>query len=204
MRVAVAALLLWGASARAEVQKSGPEVFPSKHELDAYLGYQAGFGGFFQNPSGFKITGEYGYRFHPLVWFDLQVANVFGFGAPLGPCNGSPAVNCYRGGWDFGLAGGVKLKWTTKIPLVVETPILVGVNILYLRDCGDDGAAVPVLRTGAGAKYFLTKKIGVGANFAFSFGPGFHSGSAVPSCRPAGYADFYGSFEFNIGAEFIL
>ena len=56
----------------------------------------------------------------------------------------------------------MKLKWTTKIPLVIETPILVGVDILYLRDCGDNGAAAPLLRTGAGGKYFLTKRIGLG------------------------------------------
>jgi hypothetical protein len=202
--LAVVVLLLQGGVARAEIQKSGPEVFPSKHELDAHLGYQAGFGGVFQNPSGFKVTGEYGYRFHPLVWFDLQASNVFGFGGAVGPCANAGNVFCYRGGWAFGLAGGVKLKWTTKIPLVIETPILVGVDVLYLRDCGDNGAAAPLLRTGAGAKYFLTKHIGLGANFAFSFGPAFHGGSAVPSCQRGAYTDFYGSFEFNIGAEFIL
>jgi hypothetical protein len=198
------ALLLLGASARAEIQKSGPEVFPGKHELDAHLGYQAGFGGYVQNPSGFKITGEYAYQFHPLAWFDLQLSNVFGFGDRAGRCADAPANFCYWGGWAFGFAGGVKLKWTTPIPLVVETPILLGVDILYMRDCGDNGAAAPLLRTGAGAKYFLTKRIGLGVNFAFSFGPGFHTGSAVPQCRRDGYTDFYGSFEFNIGAEFIL
>jgi hypothetical protein len=190
--------------ADAEIQKSGPQVFPSKHELDAHLGYHAGFGGVYQNPSGMKLTGEYAYQFHPLAWFDLQVSNVFGFGGASGPCADSFGTLCYRGGWAFGLAGGVKLKWTTKVPLVVETPILVGVDILYNRDCGDNGAAAPLLRTGAGAKYFLTRRIGLGASFAFSFGPGFHSGSAVASCKREGYTDFYGSFEFNIGAEFIL
>ena len=201
--VALAALLA-ATTARGEIQKSGPEVFPGKHELDAYLGYDAGFGGKYQNPSGFKLTGEYAYRFHPLVWFDVQLSNVFGFGAPVGPCADSFGVQCYRGGWAFGVAAGVKLKWTTPIPRVVEMPILVGVDAMYLRDCGDGGAAAPLLRTGAGAKYFLTKRIGLGFNFAFSFGPGFHSGSNVASCSHNSYADLYGSFEFNLGAEFIL
>jgi hypothetical protein len=190
--------------AHAEIQKSGPEEFPGKHELDAHLGYHAGFGGTYQNPSGMKLTAEYGYRFHPLVWFDVQLSNVFGFGSPIGPCANSFATQCYRGGWAFGLAAGVKLKWTTKIPLVIETPILAAVDVLYLRDCGDNGAAGPLLRTGVGAKYFLTKRIGLGANFAFSFGPGFHSGSNVATCQHNSYVDFYGAFEFNIGAEFIL
>jgi len=98
--LAVALILSWGVVAHAEIQKSGPEVFPGKHELDAHLGYQAGFGGASQsqNPSGFKVTGEYAYRFHPLAWFDLQVSNVFGFGGAVGPCAGAAAVLCYRGG----------------------------------------------------------------------------------------------------------
>ena len=68
-----------------EIQKSGPEVFPSKHELSAHLGYQAGFAGTYQNPSGMKLTAEYAYRFHQLAWFDLQLSNVFGFGQSLCP-----------------------------------------------------------------------------------------------------------------------
>jgi hypothetical protein len=203
-RVLVIAVVVLAANARAEIQKSGPEDFPSKHELDAHLGYVAGFGGVFQNPSGMKLTGEYAYRFHPIVWFDLQLSNTFGFGSAVGPCAANFGTLCYRGGWAFGLAGGVKLKFTTGIPLVIEAPILAGVDFMYLRDCGDNGAAVPLLRTGVGAKYFLTRKIGLGVNFAFTFGPGFHEGSNVTGCKHNSYTDFYGGFEFNVGAEFIL
>jgi hypothetical protein len=202
--VAALAACLVSAGARAEVQKSGPEEFPGKHELDAHLGYNAGFPGKYQNPSGMKLTAEYAYRFHPLVWFDVQLSNVFGFGSASFPCADSFGTQCYRGGWAFGIAGGVKLKWVTKVPLVIEAPILAGVDILYNRDCGDNGAAAPLLRTGVGAKYFLTKRIGLGINFAASLGPGFHGGSNVASCSHNSYTDFYGGFEVNIGAEFIL
>lgn len=199
------ALLLAAGIAHADIQKSGSEVFPGKHELSPALGYQAGFGGLYQNPSGFKLTAEYAYRFHPLVWFDAQLSNVFGFGGSAGPCaNTINNTFCYRGGWDFGIAAGVKLKWVTPIPLVVEAPLLLGVDVLYNRDCGDNGAAGPVLRTGVGAKYFLTKKIGLGVLFAFSFAPGFHGSTNVPACAHSSYTDFYGTFEFDIGAEFIL
>jgi hypothetical protein len=205
-RSIVLAVLFTASSAAAEIQKSGPEVFPSKHELGAALGYQAGFGGLFQNPSGMKLTAEYAYRFHQLAWFDLQLSNVFGFGGTAGPCTSPPGTlnQCYRGGWAFGLAGGVKLKWTTPIPLVVETPILLGVDVLYNRDCGDNGAAAPLLRTGVGARYFLTNKIGLGVGFDFAFAPGFHASNTTAACGHGSYTDFYGAFDFNIGAEFLL
>jgi hypothetical protein len=202
--IAIVALLFATPAFAVEIQKSGPEVFPSKHELSAHLGYQAGFGATYQNPSGMKLTAEYAYRFQQIAWFDLQVSNVFGFGSTLGPCADSILINCYRGGWAFGLAGGVKLKFTTRVPLVVETPILIGVDVLYNRDCGDNGAAGPLIRTGAGAKYFLTNRIGLGASINFAFAPGFHGGSNVPSCNRSSYVDFYGTFEFALGAEFLL
>jgi hypothetical protein len=187
-----------------EIQKSGPEVFPGKNELSAHLGYQAGFGGLYQNPSGLKLTAEYAYRFQQLAWFDVQLSNVFGFGSTAGFCaNTFDGSLCYRGGWAFGIAGGVKLKWTTPVPVVVETPILVGVDILYNRDCGDNGAAAPLLRTGVSVKYFLTKKIGLGAGINFAFAPAFH-GSGVDPCRRTSYTDFYGTFEFALSAEFLL
>ncbi len=205
MRALVAlAVCLAATTAHADIQKSGPEDFPGKHELDAHLGYDAGFGGKYQNPSGVKLTAEYAYRFHPLAWFDVQLSNVFGFGSVSGPCGDSFGTLCYRGGWAFGIAAGVKLKWVTPVPLVIETPILAGIDILYNRDCGDNGVAVPLLRTGAGAKYFLTRRIGLGVNFAFAFGPGIHGGSSIASCNRSSYTDFYGAFEVNIGAEFIL
>jgi hypothetical protein len=204
--IALGVLLVASIAAAAEIQKQGPEVFPSKHELSAHLGYQAAYGATFQNPSGMKMTAEYAYRFHELAWFDLQVSNVFGFGSSPYHCNGNvdPNAFCYVGGWAFALAGGVKLKWTTSIPLVVEAPILLGVDVLYNRDCGDNGAAGPVVRTGGSAKYFLTRNIGVGAGINFGFGPAFHSSSRGSQCNRDSYTDFYGTFEFAFMAEFIL
>ena len=97
---------------------------------------------------------------------------------------------------------GVKLKFKTPIPLVVEVPLLGGVEVLYHRDCNDGGAAVPVFRAGAGVKYFLTRNIGVGGGMTFAFGPAFHGRN---NCGNGdSYTDLYGAFDFLVGAEFIL
>jgi hypothetical protein len=187
---------------RAEIQREGPEVWPSKHELSAHLGYHLSFGGQVGDPHGVTVNAEYAYRFHPLVWFDVQVAQLFGFGARDGACLKNTAALCYRGGWMTQLDAGVKLKFVTKVPLVVEVPILLGLNGLYNRECGDDGVAIPTLRTGAGVKYFLKPRIGIGANVNIEMGPAFHD--ATP-CKGGGrYTDFYGGVDFTLGAEFIL
>jgi hypothetical protein len=191
-------------SARAdEIQRSGPEIWPSKHELSAHLGFQAGFAGRIGSTSGFKLEADYAYRFHPLVWFAAQVANNFGFGNGDGFCANAPTFTCYRGGWDFELMVGVKLKWTTRIPLVVEAPVLLGVDLLYNRNCGDDGASVPLIKTGGGVKYFVTRKIGVGAKIDIAGGPGFHQAAGGCGLLQS-YTDFYGYFDFMVGAEFLL
>ncbi len=208
MRTALASLMTFvfistaaTAAGAVEIQKSGPETFPSKHEITANLGYQTGYGGTIANPSGFKLTADYAYQFHPIVWFDLQVNNVFGFGGAGGGCIATAATNCYySGGWGLELAGGVKLKFRTSIPLVVEVPLLIGATVLYNRECGDGGAAIAV-HPGAGLKYFVTNRIGLGIQVSTAVGPGFHSTS---KCHGGSYTDFYGYFDFMAGAEFLL
>lgn len=179
-----------------------PMPWHSKHELSAHLGYHLGFGQQVGDPSGVKLSAEYAYRFHPLVWFDVQANQLFGFGARDGACLKNTAALCYRGGWMFQAAFGVKLKFVTKIPIVVEVPILLGISGMFNRECGDDAAAVPVLRTGVGFKYFIKKRIGLGANVGFDSGPAFHEST---TCKGGGrYTDYYGAVDFMLGAEFLL
>jgi hypothetical protein len=105
----------------------------------------------------------------------------------------------YYGGWGFELAIGVKLKIKTPIPLVVEVPLLAAVEVLYNRQCSDTGVA-PALRVGGGVKYFVTRSIGVGGGVDFTGGPAFHgAGDCFNS-----YTDFFGAFDFQVGAEFIF
>ncbi len=200
--VVLALSLLGVAHAHGDVQRSGPEVWPGKHELSANLGYQIGFGQAVGDTSGMKLSGEYAYRFHPFVWFDAQLNQTFGLGARDGLCAKDITKICYRGGWATQFAAGVKLKFVTRIPLVIEVPILLGITGLYARECGDDSVAVPVARFGGGIKYFLKPRIAVGASVNFDMGPAFHDST---SCKAGGrFTDFYGSFDFQVGAEFIL
>ena len=202
-------LLILGAFtgvARAEVQAGVPEVFPSRNEISVHTGFQAGFGGHYDTgTSGYKLEADYAYRFHPIIWFDVSVGNNFGFGNGDGLCaNGVVGSTCYRGGWSLELLAGIKLKWALqRIPLVIEAPVQAGVEVLYNRDCGDNGAGVPVIRTGGGAMYFLTKKIGVGVKIDFAGGPSFHGAGTACGIQHS-YTDFFGYVDFMLGAEFFL
>lgn len=198
-------LVALAGTARAQVQAGVPEVFPSRHELTINTGFQAGFGGRYDNGvSGYKLSVEYAYQFQRIMWFDAMVGNVFGFGTADGVCANTLHGNCYRGGWAVELLAGLKLKWAVRsIPLVIEMPIQVGVDGIYARNCGDNGASVPMFRTGGGVMYFLTRSIGVGGKIDFAGGPAFHGRGSVCGINDS-YTDFYGYFDFTFGAEFFL
>jgi hypothetical protein len=186
-----------------QIQKPSPTVMPSRHELNVQLGYQAGFGGSLGSPSGVKLSVDYAYRFHPIAWFDVEVANVFGVGGGDGPCVGMLVDQCYRGGHDLQLNVGVKLKFQTRLPLTVEVPLMVGLSGLYGRNCGDNGVALPVTRGGARLKYWVTRRLAVGVGATLAFGPAYHErGSTV--CAQGTYTDYYGAFDIMGGAELLL
>jgi hypothetical protein len=197
--------LSFSATAKADeaVQRS-IDIQPSRHEVNVHLGYQAGFGGSLGSPSGLKLVADYAYKVQRFTWFNLQVGNTFGFGGHDGLCVNSTDSQCYRGGWDFEIAAGVRLSWQLKrVPMNFEVPLLVGVDVLYNRDCGDNGAAFPVLKPGVRAKYFVTPRVGLGVGVNFAFGPSMHSGGASV-CTTRSYTDFYGAVDILMGAEFIL
>jgi hypothetical protein len=179
-------------------------ISPSRHELLPTVGYQFGFGGAVGSPSGVKLAVDYAFRFHRLAWFDLQISNVFGFGPADGTCSADPLQRCYRGGWDFGVAAGVRWKLHPSPSVIVEVPLMAGVQVVYARDCGDTGAAVPVARPGVKAMYYVAPKLGLGGGIDVALGPAFHSaGSTI--CKSGGsYTSLYGAFSFSLGAEFLL
>jgi hypothetical protein len=204
MRLLLAAMLLQlAAPAHAARRGDGAA---GNDELAIHIGYQAGFAGLIANPAGFKLFGEYAHRLGGIAWFELQVNQVFGFapgscidarGNPS-PCD--PRLHGYDGGWATEIAAGVQLKIPTGIPLFVEVPIVAGIVALYNRRCGDDGVAAPVVRFGAGVKYFVTPHVGLGGGVNLALGPGFHRGT---DCANA-YVDLYAAFDFQVGVEFVF
>ena len=204
--VVLSAMAAAPASADPQIQTSGNESFPGKNELSAHIGYASGLGGQFANPSGFKLSGEYAHGLSEVVWLDFQFNNTFGFGVASGTCfdrGGNPFPcgrdNFYYGGSSVELAAGVKLKLKTGIPLVIEVPLVVAVEILYGRQCNDGGFGL-VAKPGVGVKYFITRNIGLGGGINFAFGPNFHPAS---NCFGS-YTDTYVAADFQIGAEFIF
>jgi hypothetical protein len=197
--VALVGLLTVGNVARAQIQTQGPEQWPGKNEVAVHLGYQAGVTGNVRGgptPSGFKLLADYSFRFQEMLWLNFGVNFVF---ASTGACDAFG--NCFGldAGWTVEPHVGLKLKFQTPIPLVPYAAFQAVFVGIYNRGCGDNGFALDG-RVAGGAKYFLTKNIGVGAEIGFMAGPAFY-GSSV--CGPS-HVDFYASFDFAIGAEFIF
>lgn len=197
-------------TARAQTSESsvraGAPISDSRHELSTQLGYQIGLGGPDGSPSGVKWTADYNFRFHRHAWFDLQLGNVFGVGAADGVCaNGG---TCYRGGWEFTAAAGVRFRWKVEKPaLFVDIPVLVGIDALYLRGCNDDGAALPVVRSGGRLTWFPTPRVGLHAGVTAAVGPAIHSAN---TCQIAATGNggsstsIYAVIDFMFGAAFLL
>lgn len=170
---------------------------PGKDEISTQLGFQASLGG--TTPGGFKLFVDYSHRLNNLVWLNFKFNPTFGFGGYAGTCYdrfGNP-YDCSAGfpgdGYAIDIMAGVKLKWMTRIHLMPYANIDAGVIPIFARPNNDDGAAL-ALHTGGGLRYFITPRIGLGAEIDFTLGPGFYSG----------HTEFYRAFNFAMGAEFIL
>jgi hypothetical protein len=198
-------------SASASAQRDSKFAFNGSNEISVGLGYQFGLGGQFGNPTGFKLFFDYGRRITDLVWLDFQLNPVFGYGpSNTGICYDprGHAFACgfsyYYGGYGLEFAGGVKLKFPLRIPLVIEVPITLAVMGMFDRVCGDDGAAL-LFRTGGEVKYFVTRWLGVGGGVHVAFGPGFHGSSSSAVCSYYGsYNDFAGFVDVDAGVEFVF
>jgi hypothetical protein len=213
MRRLALLVVLLAPAARAEIQTAGPQVWPGKHELGAALGYQAGIGSYQSKgipagaaPSGFKLLADYAYRFHELAWLHAGVNFVFGGGCDTVTIAGG--CSSFANGWIVEPMVGVKLKWKTSLPLVPYAKFDAGFVGIYNRYCGDNGFAI-VGRIGGGAKWWLLKNIGVGAELHLAVGPGVYGGTDKSSpCSAIYYYDAhveaYAAFDFALGAEFIF
>lgn len=209
--------------ARAEIQKRGPQIWPGKNEISLHIGGQNGLNSYYVAgataggpaayaggpTSGFHFIFDYAYRVNDkgswTLWLDAGLSTVLA---------GNPGVvvgssNVLVGGSGSELAGfaGIKMKWRTPIPLVPYAKFNGQVAYIFNRYCGDNGVGV-LGHVAGGAKYFLTKSIGVGLETGFSFGPAIYSGTTFGAC-PAYYyspnmthVEFYAALDFEAGVEF--
>jgi hypothetical protein len=190
MALAALALALVAAApstAEAEIQTKGPQEYPGKFELDAHFGFTAGILG--GTPGGFKHFG---------------VNTVIGGSGGAGCFYANGYYNC--GFFGYGTAiepgAGIKIKFKIQqvplVPYIKANAVFMGVVNRY---CGDNGFGFGG-RVGGGAKYFITKNIGLGIEVSSLFGPAFYTGYRNCGTFFPSHVEFYWSFDVGIGAEF--
>ncbi len=186
--LAVALVAALAAPAAADIQKSGPEVFPGNFQVGAHvIGGQFGFTGF--ETSGFRLQLDFAGRIKEFDKFSLWVGGGIHYTAGgLFACAGCAAFQSEFGFWGFVEISLEKLM--NKIPLVPYVRAGPDGGLLYYGAAGGYFA----IRFQAGIHYWLTKNIGLGGEAAFDVGAGFY-----PGALPTG---FYGTVDFELGARF--
>jgi hypothetical protein len=185
----------------AEVQKSGPEVWPGKFQVGFHpLGWQTGFNG--NSVSGYKLTADFSGLIASPEKLSVWLGGGMNYTAGVYGCFGGGTVNgvTFAGdcGHDLQLWVFVMLsleKIVTKIPLVPFVRMGLGGDVLFYNDT----AGAFILRVGGGVHYWLFKFLGLGLETNFTFGPGFYgNGTGFGHIGTA----FYGTWDFGLGARF--
>lgn len=185
---ALAACLLSTATARAQVQTKGSQVF-NKLQIGFHpIGFQVGFTNY--SPSGYKLTGDVAGNIAALgsagsLWLGGGLNYTYGFYY----CFAGSGTDC---GHDLQLWAFVMMTFekAIKIPLVPFARAGVGGDVLVYNAT----AGAFVLRFGGGVHYWLLKWLGLGLETNFTFGPGFYGGTIGTA--------FYGNWDFELGARF--
>jgi hypothetical protein len=182
--VLVAVLLVSAApQARAEIQKSGSQVFPGiiligVHPLGINLDLRSG-------DAAYKLAFDFSVRV-----LDAKVGLYVGGGLGYAVAARPRFTSHDAQPWVFVLLTFEKL---VSIPLVPYLQVGVGTD-LFWQD-GDFVLGTFALRIGAGFDYWLTKNVGVGAETHFTFGPTWSNTNPV-------IASFYGQWDMLFGARF--
>jgi hypothetical protein len=183
---ALALLLATAAPARAaNVQTSGPEVFPGRFQASvAPIAGQVGFTN--RSPTGYKLIGDFagniaGTGFGS-VWLGAQLSYTFG----LSNCY---VVDC---GGDFALWAYAMLTFEKliPIPLVPFARAGVGGDVLLYQSI----AGAIAFHVGGGVHYYLLKWLGLGVETSITVGPGIYPQGAGTL--------FYGHWDVGAGARF--
>jgi hypothetical protein len=199
-------LSLWAAPAAAQIQTRGPEIFPGRNEISGHLGASGGYSA--TTPGGFKLQFDYSRMGREgriaSAWFNVGFSNIFGPSSRCAVVGGF--YDCRYGNRGITIEPfiGVKIKFKTGIPLVPYVKIDGTFIGILNRFCGDDGFAFG-LRSGGGAKYFLTRHIGLGIELTWVIGPGFYGGPDL--CYQTNFptrTELYVGVDFLIGLEYVF
>jgi len=212
LALALLALAALSRPARAEIQVKGPQVYPGKSEVSVHVGYQGGLVGWNGGgaPSGFRLLADYNFRFYDFggttLWLNAGAALTVG-----GACgNIANAAGAYCGGLATGDSVepmvGLKAKFRTPIPLVPYARLDAFFSYIFNRHCDDNGYGFGA-RAAGGAKYFLTRNVGIGIEAGVTLGPaifpaGAPYGNKCPIYNYPAHTDFYGAIDILAGAEF--
>ena len=213
---AVAAALLCTprlAGAQSSIQLRGPQVYPGKSEVSAHLGYQFGLNSFNGGsaPAGFRLLGDYNFRFYDMggttLWLNVGFALTLSGGCtPVSVGPGMFGCTGFSSGGSIEPLAGLKAKFRVPIPLVPYARLDAFFSYIFNRYCDDNGFGFGA-RAAGGAKYFLTRNIGVGVETGFTLGPAiFPKGAPAERCGTnyfyGAHTDFYAAFDVLFGAEF--
>jgi hypothetical protein len=186
-------------SRAAEIQKSGPEVFPGKFAVGVYpLGVQVAFDG--RSTGGYKFLADFAGVLASPGKMTLWLGGELYYAHPSYSCQLSGSGCGHDIG--FGLLFRITLEKLMKIPLVPYVQAGLAGDIL-VWDSSNIGGGLPI-RVGGGLHYYILKNVGLGVytNFAFGFGAypatktGF-CGAGASSCT-----GFLGNWDFGMGATF--
>lgn len=187
-----ALLLTTGGSAAAEVQKSGPQVWPGRFQVGVHLiGGQAGFNG--PSITGYKLTTDFSGLLKNFTPMSLWLGGGLNYTAGVSNCfvTRSGFITESNCGHDIQFWAFVMLAFDKlSIPLVPFVRAGLAGDVLVV---GVTGGAF-ALRFGAGVHYWLFRFLGLGLESNFSFGPSFFGGNIGTR--------FYGTWDIGMGARF--
>jgi hypothetical protein len=204
LAVVLTTLLLSARPAAADIQKSGPEVFPGKFSVGFHpIGVQAAFDS--RSTGGYKLDTDFAGMLKSTDKVSLWLGGGLSYAHPSYSC-GVAFAGC---GNDIGfrLFVRITLEKLLKIPLVPYVEAGVGGEILYFANVpngfANTGGAVP-LRVGGGIHYFLLKNLGVGMETNFAFGPGIYPAVGGTNCggNNTTCIGFYGHWDMLLGELF--
>jgi hypothetical protein len=180
-----AIVVLAAATAGAQVQTHGSEVFPGKYQASIEpIGGQVGFTS--RSPTGYKLFADFAGNVAGAGFGSIWVGGQLDYSFGMSACY---VVDC---GADAALWVYVMLTFEKLIPIPLVPFARAGVGADLLLYSGL-AYAIPV-HIGGGAHYYLLKWLGIGLETNVTLGPGLYPQGAGTL--------FYGHWDAGMGVRF--